>query len=219
MYRAVAGAVVALVAIAAPATAESGMRYWAYWDGTTGVWQYATEGAGTRLLTDGSVEGWSFVVSSPQGEGAKSPRDEPLFDDVCGETPAEGSKIRVALIVDPGDSTIAPQGETPTEPQATCVVLEANASGFDALSAVHDVRAEGGFLCGLDGYPQTECAPVVDLDDFMTTAAADVETTAAQEADSASESTSTSPLPTLITIAVIALLGAVIVIIRKRRRS
>lgn len=170
MLRLTAGVAVALLVTATPAVAESGMRYWSYWNESAGTWVYASQGAGTTLVTDGSVEGWSFVVSSPTGAGAQEPRVPPqdAFADICAATPAAPGLLRVALVVDPGSPGIAPPGDSPFTLTQTCVTVPEGSTGFDVLAAAHQVRANGGFLCGIDGYPASECAPVVDLADFTT---------------------------------------------------
>lgn len=92
----VVGVVTSMVVVTAPAVAESGMRYWSYWNAPLGEWTYASQGAGTTLVSDGSVEGWAFVVSSPTGDGAQAPSvsAEGLFTDVCGSTSASpGNRV------------------------------------------------------------------------------------------------------------------------------
>jgi hypothetical protein len=76
---------------------------------------------------------------------------------------------RVAVAIDFGPAAIAPSGETPPTPnKITCVSLEVGQSAADALVlATRDVRGEGGFVCGIDGYPAQECGVEVDGADFV----------------------------------------------------
>jgi len=55
-------AILAMTAIAPAARAESAYRYWTYWQGNAGAWQFATQGPATSNPADGSVEGWRFAV-------------------------------------------------------------------------------------------------------------------------------------------------------------
>ena len=45
---------------------------------------------------------------------------------------------------------------------ATCVVAEPDASGYEILRSVAEVRTENGLVCAVAGYPTGECAPVLD---------------------------------------------------------
>jgi hypothetical protein len=159
------GVAMAAAVIGAPTThAESLTRYWSYWNGSDGVWAYATQGAGTAIPRDGDVEAWSFVVSEGMSASPGRPPRDPgqVWQDVCGTAePREGQKA-VAVVLDFGTADIAPAGETPPAPGTGCAVVDEDANGFQILSAVADVRADGGFLCGIDGYPREECAPILD---------------------------------------------------------
>ena len=102
---AVALIAVLVVGVATPsAVATTTYRYWSYWivdAGTSPEWGYASEGAGTRVPADGSVEGWRFGVSSGTMGAGLQPRATADFDRICADTPAEDGLKRVAVIIDP----------------------------------------------------------------------------------------------------------------------
>lgn len=151
------------IVFAAPAHA-SAYRYWTYWQGTNGAWQFASAGPAFTLPADGSVEGWRFAVTTQQGTQNAAPGQLPDFEAICGATaPVSGSK-RVAVVIDPGAQGDAPDGESTPAASSTCVVADVDATGYDVLRSIVDVRTDGGLVCALAGYPARECAPVVDID-------------------------------------------------------
>jgi len=158
-------AILAMTAIAPAARAESAYRYWTYWQGNAGAWQFGTQGPATSNPADGAVEGWRFGISGAAGSADSQPSINPgtAFQDLCGSTPAISGKKRVALVVDPGYASEAPDGEKPIEALSTCVVTDADASGYDILRSQLTVRVEGGIVCGIGDYPAFECAPVVEV--------------------------------------------------------
>lgn len=163
--RVLVGCAVTAALIGAPtAHAEGLTRYWSYWNGSDGAWSYATQGAGTTIPRNGDVESWSFVVSEGMTDAAGPPATNPneIWQEACGTAePSEGQKA-VAVVLDFGTADIAPAGETPPAPKTECAVVDGGANGFQILSAVADVRADGGFLCGIDNFPREECAPIID---------------------------------------------------------
>ena len=186
-HAVLAFAVAGAVGVVAPiASAETGYRYWSYWnatdESTVGTWTYATEGSGTRVPVDGSVEGWRFGIAGEESRIQPSiPAD---FESICAQQDeVEGSK-RVAVVIDPGASSQAPDGESPGAIRTECVVADENATGFQVLAQVVDVRTDAGFVCGLDGYPAAECAPLVEIDEASQATGSD-EGTASTEASAA----------------------------------
>lgn len=158
-------AIVAMTSIAPAARAETAYRYWTYWQGNAGSWQFATQGPATSNPADGAVEGWRFAITGAAGsvEGQPSLNPATAFADLCGSTPPIGGKKRVALIVDPGYASEAPEGEEPISALSTCVVADADASGYDILRSQLPVRVEGGLVCGIGNYPAVECTPVIEV--------------------------------------------------------
>lgn len=160
-------AIFALTAIAPVARADSAYRYWTYWQGNAGAWQFGTQGPATSMPSDGAVEGWRFSISSAAGSEQAQPSVSPAtsFADLCGSTPPMSGKKRVALIVDPGYASESPEGEEPISALSTCVVADDDASGYDILRSQLTVRVEGGLVCGIGGYPAFECAPVIEINE------------------------------------------------------
>lgn len=157
--------ILAMAAIAPAARAESAYRYWTYWQGNAGAWQFGTQGPATSNPADGSVEGWRFAISGAAGSTESEPSLSPAtaFADLCGSTPPMSGQKRVALVVDPGYASEAPEGEEPIGALSTCVVADADASGYDILRSQLEVRVQGGLVCGIGGFPAHECAPVIEV--------------------------------------------------------
>lgn len=156
-------ALVGLVALVAPPPASAAVyRYWGYFQaGAKDTWSFATKGAAQTKPADGSVEGWRFAIV---GSTPRLPRATPDFDAVCGSTPAEDGRKRVAVYVDYGVADEAPKGGgTPPAPAASCAVVPTAATGQDVLASVADLRkdAKSGLLCGVDSYPGTGCGDQV----------------------------------------------------------
>ena len=144
---------------AAPAEATS-YRFWSYWTGGSD-WAFSNQGASRRPV-DGGVEGWRFAIS-PATSSTIPPRHSPSFSSLCGNTPAEDGKKRVGLVIDYGTTSDAPEGESPPTMLATCAVVPEDANGYDVLVTVAQLRTDSGLICGINGYPASECgAPVSD---------------------------------------------------------
>jgi hypothetical protein len=163
--RAIAAAFAVTMAFVAPvaflpaASHAAAYRYWSYWLGSEGDWTFANVGPAFRIPADGTLEGWRFSVSGVQGNQAPSFASD--FDAVCGGTPPEDGRKRVAVVVDPGGPDDAPEGELSPGAWALCVVAEPRATGYEVLRAAATVRTERGLICGIGGYPSRGCAEVV----------------------------------------------------------
>ena len=220
-------AVIALlmVGVATPyAVATTTYRYWSYWivdAGTSPEWGYASEGAGTRVPADGSVEGWRFGLA---GQGSDiEPSVDPDFESICAGTERQNGAKRVGVGIDPGTVDESPDGEQPGALVATCVVVDESATGLVIAQAVADVRVESGFVCGIDGYPASECAPLVEVP--ATSRADDASPTQSEEVDNVDqidaasgvrdspdepptqETSPGTPLAAALTVSVIAVVG------------
>jgi len=163
-------------------------RYWTFWtagptiecktpEGGTAIvceqidtgetWAFAQVGAQDIKPVDQTVIGWRFAISTP--DGSEQPAEPASFAKLC---PAMSEPVsdqhRVAVVIDFGPGNIAPAGETPPTPnKVECISLEVGQSAADALVlATSEVRGEGGFVCGIDGYPTEECGLEVDAADF-----------------------------------------------------
>ena len=156
---AVAAAVVVPSAVLPAASQAAAYRYWSYWLGTDAGWSFANVGPAFRSPADGTLEGWRFSVSGV--EGNRMPSFAADFDAVCGDTASEDGRKRVAVVVDPGVSADAPEGEQPPGAWAMCVIAEPRATGYDVLRTAATVRAERGLICAIGGYPTRGCADVI----------------------------------------------------------
>ena len=136
-------------------------RFWAYWLGSDTGWSFSNQGA-SRRPADGTVEGWRFAVSEASSSTIP-PRHSTSFARICGSTPAQDGKKRVGLVIDFGTTADAPDGESPPALTATCVVAPNDANGYAVLAAAVQLRTDAGLICGMNGYPATECGvPVAD---------------------------------------------------------
>jgi len=154
----------ALVALLATSAQAAAYRYWTYWQAvpSTDSWGFATQGPGTAVPPDGAVEGWSYSISAESATADAAPGVAPDFDAACAGVESVPGTKRVALVIDPGPAAIAPDGEQPIDAVAECVQIEEDATGYDILRSVAQVRTEDGLVCGVDGYPERECAPILD---------------------------------------------------------
>jgi len=152
----------ALLLTAAPADAAA-FRYWGYYTWSDGAWTFAQTGPDQSEPADGSVEGWRFAVTTESGS-PRVPRADGDFDAICAGTDAADGRKRVAVVLDAGLPTDAPEGSTPPEPRGACASVPESASGAEVLAAVADTRVEGALVCAIDGYPATGCGEEVDLE-------------------------------------------------------
>ena len=184
-------------------------RYWTYWNGTSNVWTFSQVGPAGNIPKDGAVEGWKFAISTQSADAKAQPAFDAAtaFEDICGNTPAVPDKKRVALVIDPGSSTDAPAGENPGPLTSSCVSIELNATGYNVLRSFTSVRTSNGLICGISGYPTTECADVVD--DTTTAMAPSTHQSPTQD-------TSSSPIPVVIVMLILGIGGGFMWQFRKR---
>jgi MYXO-CTERM domain-containing protein len=211
--------------VATNAQAEDGYRFWGYYQWSAGKWAFAQKGADVVVPADGAVEGWRFAVG---GAAPRMPRAAGDFEAICGKTPAETGKKRVALVVDPGTPEDALSGETPKPATGTCVVTDPKATGAKVLAAVGPVRIEKGLTCGIDGYPAKGCGdqvknikvPATDTPVTLQIGAAAGSTAApTPTASSSSSSDDGAPWTGIIIAAVVVLVLAGGGLVLSRRRS
>ncbi|MFI6825577.1 SCO2322 family protein [Kribbella sp. NPDC050241] len=213
--------------VATTAQAEDGYRFWGYYQWTAGKWAFAQKGADVVVPADGAVEGWRFAVG---GAAPRMPRAAGDFEAICGKTPAETGKKRVALVVDPGTPEDALSGETPKPATGTCVVTDPKSTGAKILAAVGPVRIEKGLTCGIDGYPSKGCGdqlknikvPATDTPVTLEIGAA-VGSTAAPAPTTADSSSSDDGAPwtgiIIAAVVVLVLAGGGLVLSRRRSSS
>jgi hypothetical protein len=153
--------------------AAKGYRYWGYFQAAPSEtkWTAAMSGP-TTVLKDGAVEGWSFSASNDVIP-ATAPSDSPDFESLCADTPVIAGKIRVGLVINFGPDAIAPNNEMPPNTILTCSHVKKGATGVDVLNATVDVRNDkSGLLCGIEGYPKSECGPEIDMPEVAVAATA-----------------------------------------------
>ena len=193
------------------AQAAKGYRYWGYFQAApdTSKWVAAMTGPTTKLL-DGAVEGWSFSASNDVVP-ATPPSDEADFATLCADTPEAAGKIRVGVVINFGPEEIAPNNEMPPNTILTCALVKKNATGIDVLNATVKVRNDNsGLLCGIEGYPKSECGPEIDMPDL--TAAAN----ASEEKEEIGEDLDFGPI---VAVAFAGILAVALAVGIKRRRN
>ncbi len=134
-------------------------RFWSYWVGSDSGWTFSSQGA-SRRPANGTVDGWRFAVSEASSS-TTPPRHTASFARICGATPPQEGKKRVGLVVDFGTTADAPDGETPPALVTTCVVAPEDANGYTVLASAVQLRTDAGLICGMNGYPETECGVAV----------------------------------------------------------
>jgi hypothetical protein len=154
---------IATVALAPAAHADSAYRYWSYFTSSDGTWAFAMKGPADLVPADGTVEGWRFAVTSDAMATPPTPFAAPDFATLCKDVPAEEGKKRVGIVIDAGPAAVAPDGETPLNQSVACTVVEMDATGLQVLESLDKVRLDKGMVCGIDGYPASECSPAVDI--------------------------------------------------------
>lgn len=150
-----------------PAAAATAYRYWAYYVASGDRWIYSQRGPAFEHPVDGEVQGWRFGMQGDV-DTPLTPRAEPdPLRQRCLATPPPGGSIRVGIVIDFGTTADAPPGEHPPSLIEKCVTVRQGASGADVLVAAvgsDQVRiGSNGLICGIEGYPKTECAPAVTL--------------------------------------------------------
>jgi hypothetical protein len=202
-----------LFAIPASNAASKGWRYWGYFQAAPGssTWKAAMTGP-TVDIEDGAVEGWSFSASNDVVP-ATAPSDEADFATLCADTPQAAGKIRVGLVINFGPEAIAPNNEMPPNTILTCALVKKGATGVDVLNATVTVRNDkSGLLCGIEGYPKSECGPEIDMPDL--TAAA------RQGEEEKVELTEDLDIAPIIAVAIAGLLAVGLAVgINRRRKS
>jgi hypothetical protein len=218
----VAGIIVGLFLVGviaiSPAQADS-YRYWSYLIGQDNEWTMAQTGPGDRILSDRDVDGWQFGIFGV--EGGATPEQSPDFAALCPELEAAGptqGQVRVAVVIDSGTPQEAPAGETPIPDSVTCTSIAAGSNGYQALASAATVRTDSGLVCGIDGYPATECAAVVP-DTAQTTSTDDVVTEDGGDTAQEGSAGSTGASSVWLWLAGAVAVAALVVIALRRRQS
>jgi hypothetical protein len=161
-----AGAAVAIT-VPGDASAVTAYRYWAYYVASprSTSWQYSQRGPASEYPVDGEVQGWRFAVQTDAANGLL-PRATPDFAQLCKSTPPKAGELRVGVVIDFGLATDAPAHEKPPAGVVPgCVYVRNDQTGTNVLQAAAAIRigtgSDAGLVCGIDGYPKTECAVAV----------------------------------------------------------
>ncbi|MEV0242781.1 SCO2322 family protein [Streptomyces sp. NPDC050674] len=140
----------------------AGYRYWSFWEREGDRWVYATQGPSVARPSDGDVQGFRFAVSEDSADATR-PRGTAGFSTICAKTPPRDGRKRVALVIDFGTPSDAPEGETPPAARTACARISPDATTAEALAAVagplrYDPNA---LLCAISGYPERGCGEQV----------------------------------------------------------
>jgi len=203
--------VVGSAALALPANAEA-FRYWGYYSWQDDTWAFAETGPTEAIPADGAVEGWRFATT---GEAStRVPRAAGDFEQLCGSTPVTDGTKRVGVVIDYGTAEDAPDGDSVPAARGACAEVSEDASGSDVLAAVADLRlGDGGFVCGIDGYPGEGCGdPVEGEAPSGDEAAVELELASSSDADSG-----TSWTGVLVGVAAVAVIATAGITIARRR--
>jgi hypothetical protein len=200
------------------AHAQDAFRFWGYYTWQGDAWQFSQTGPEQTEPADGGVEGWRFAVSGAESS-ARTPRAVGDFAAICGSTPPPSGRKRVAVVIDYGVANEAPQGEAPPQPRGACAIVAADANGAEALRAVAPVREQKGLVCGIDGYPRTECgAPYDGPLPNPTATEAPVQLRVASQ-DRPAESDDGFPAGIAVAAALVAAVAAAALVLARRRSS
>jgi hypothetical protein len=136
------------------------LRFWGYWQNKNSSWAFATVGPAQAKPANGTVQGWRYARSS--GASGVPPRARPDFEEICGSERAEQGRKRIAVVIDYGERSDAPPGQSQGPPAAKtdCAVVDSAATGADVLAAVARPQSDAkGLICAIDAYPAGACGP------------------------------------------------------------
>ena len=193
-------------------------RYWTFWVTTNDSWSFANEGAGTLKATDQMVTGWKFAITG--ADNGLPPTESAVFAELCPDTSEQAGTLRVAVIVDFNDQATAPEGETPPSANVvSCVTVNEGQTAADALNAAGlEVRANDGFVCGINGYPKEECGLEIAATTSDPTAMTTAEDMATVDTPADEEKESTNTNLQLIGLAAV-LIVALAVVLKMRKKK
>ena len=194
-------------------------RYWTFWVTTSDQWSFANEGAGTLKATDQMVTGWKFAITG--ADNGTPPNQSAVFAELCPDTSEQAGVLRVAVVVDFNDASVAPEGETPpSESLINCVTVNEGQTAADALNAAGlDVRANDGFVCGINGYPKEECGVEVLSTASETTEAETQADTPVVIAENEEVTESSNTDLQLIALAAVLVVGLAIVLRMRKKKN
>ncbi len=127
----------------------------------------------------------------------------------------------MALVIDPGTTTDAPDGEKPPALRTACAQVAPDASSAEALAAVAKPLRydDSAMLCAISGYPRTGCGEQVSGDSGSAKPSEPAKTADDQDQDKSEEGDGGGPsVGLLVGIGAVLLLGIAAVVQARRRR-
>jgi len=163
LLSAFAGSLV--LGVAAPAHAADYYRSWTFFNVEDGKYVVSMVGVAGVTPADGSVEAYRYAAPADFNKPNLPRLDlaNITFDTVCGDTAAVDGQKRVAVLVDFGVTEDAEGAEVPGA-TAECAQVDTKATALQVLEKVAETRTKdmgGPFVCAIDGYPASGCAPTV----------------------------------------------------------
>jgi hypothetical protein len=165
------------------------------------------------------VTGWKFAITG--ADNGTPPNQSAVFAELCPDTSEQAGVLRVAVVVDFNDASVAPEGETPpSESLINCVTVNEGQTAADALNAAGlDVRANDGFVCGINGYPKEECGVEVPSTATETTEAETQADTPVVIAENEEVTESSNTDLQLIALAAVLVVGLAIVLRMRKKKN
>jgi len=215
LLSAFAGSLV--LGVAAPAQATDYYRSWTFFNVEDGKYVVSMVGVAGVTPADGSVEAYRYAAPADFNEPNLPRLDLATitFDSVCADTAAVDGQKRVAVLVDFG---VAEDAEGATVPGATaeCAQVDTDATALQVLQKVAETRTKdmgGPFVCAIDGYPASGCAPTVQT---ATPADSGFVTVASDQPAAAEDDSNTALYAGLGAIVVVLLAGGAFVARRNK---
>jgi hypothetical protein len=216
MIQRIAYLVIALLvaSIVMPGAAHaSTYRFWNFWATEEDAWVYSPLGPASTFPANGSVQGWVFAATDADSESVQ-PSIGPIdaFGEACGTTTITEGQKRVALVIDSGSLSIAPEGQIPPTLVLACAVGSSEASGYELLNSISELRTENGFICAINSSPAMECSAAFTANDLGNapgnTLTASSDTRVVESLDPQEQvGNSAAPIGTAVVISLIALAG------------
>lgn len=222
---ALVGSGLTLTTVASPAQAQDYYRFWVYFHVEDGGYVPSSEGVGTYVPEDGTLEAFRWAAPESQQMDSNPPRVDlgtVTFDTLCGGTEAPSGQKRVALLVDFGVDADA-EGQAIPEPRGECAVVPEDATTLQALDEVAETRTDKGLLCAIDGFPTEGCGGSVKTatpadEGFVTVALPGADTEAAESAQQTEDEGTSTLVFALLGVVLIALIAGGVFLARRKNR-
>jgi len=142
--------------------------YWSLWGGEfDGSWSPFTQGAADTEIGEQAVIAAKYVKTSENLTEADAPQTTPNYQELCPDGQPQEGRIQVAVVLDFGDKSLAPEGQTPPETEVDCVAVPEPATAMVAFAEAASVGVQSdGFIASIDGYPSNasvDSTPTVGL--------------------------------------------------------